>query len=167
MEKVTLTILTDGIFHKCEYWLDFWFFFHHNCHPPQTFAANAACCRHLLVVNDTLAYSNRSISIPLLLLDNHISKLHRKVLLCFSTFGTERVNIRLTEDPDLQLLVIALHHAGHPEVGDGQAELELVAHARLLRELLAEDQLVVVEQKVSDLLLVPEDVAPCLVLCQH
>ena len=108
-------------------------------HPPQTFAAHSACCRHLLVVNDTLAYSYRSISIPLLLLDNHISKLHRKVLLCFPSFGPQGVHIGLAQDPDLQLLVIPLHHAGHAQVSDGQTEFELVANTRLLRELLAED----------------------------
>ena len=140
---------------------------HQKCHPPQTLAADSTCCGHLLVVNDTLAYSHRSIGIPLLLLDNHVPKLHRKVLLCFSRFGTQGVHVGLAEDPDLELLVVSLHHAGHAEVGDGQAEFELVAHARLLRELLAEDELVVVEQEVSDLLLVPEDVGPRLVLCQH
>ena len=136
-------------------------------HPPQTFAAHSACCRHLLVVNDTLAYSNRSISIPLLLLDNHISKLHRKVLLCFPSFCPQGVHIRQAQDPDLKLLVVPLHHAGHAKVGDGQAKFELVANPRLLRELLTEDQLVFIEQKVSELLLVPEDVAPCFVFCQH
>ena len=47
------------------------------------------------------------------------------------------------------------------------AEFELVTDPRLLTELLAEDELVLVQQEMSVLLLVSEDMCSSLVLGQH
>ena len=67
------------------------------------------------------------------LFDDHIPQLHRKVFLRLPSFGAERVDVRLADDPDLQLLVVALDDARHAQVDDGQAELELVAHPHLVQ----------------------------------
>ena len=56
---------------------------------PQTLAAHSARGGHLLIVNDALADSHRSINIPLLLLDNHVPKLHGKILLRLPILGTK------------------------------------------------------------------------------
>ena len=102
------------------------------------------------------------------LFDDHIPQLHRKVFLRLPSFGAERVDVRLADDPDLQLLVVALDDARHAQVDDGQAELELVAHPVLVTEGFAENKMVLIKKKMTYLLFIPENVSSSsLVFCQN
>ena len=58
---------------------------------------------------------------------------------------------------------LTLDDARHAQVGGAEAELELVAGAGLFVDLLAEDELVLVEEDVPPLLLVPAFFDPLLI----
>ena len=99
---------------------------------------------------------------PVLLLpDDDLPQLGGELLLGLLALGLEHVQLRPAVHPQLQLLVLALDDARHPDAVRGERELEVEggpAAAVLLAaagvDLLAEDDVVVVEEDVAPLTLV-------------
>ena len=101
----------------------------------------------------------------LLLPDDDLPQLGGELLLGLLALGLEHVQLRPAVHPQLQLLVLALDDARHPDAVRGERELEVeggpavvllaaVVAAAAAADLLAEDDVVVVEEDVAPLTLV-------------